>query len=299
MPVPERTVWANDPARTSGGLVALAQLNAEKMERVEDRIDAVKVIAEASGTSGRGEPDGVAGLDADGDVVDAAGTKVLPFDPDGYAELVDGKVLVDKLPAITSPNPSTVPLRRPSGALAAAAAASSDELVRLDQYQAGLLAAAPSLLGADFDIPQSSTALVASTLSRAVSVANATYRFHLLVLYDVDQAADLKLNLEGPAGATVTAMVQGVQVGATTTTHPWYGQLLTNNGAAYPFGGMGTGATTSTLSGTVAVLTIAGHVKLAATTGTLRVKVAQNVSQALKGAIKAGSTFDLALCAAA
>lgn len=154
-------------------------------------------------------------------------------------------------------------------------------------------------LTGDFLVPQSSTTFVASGVKRTNLEANTTYRFRVALMHDSHTTADIKVRLVGPAGATYRAVGQSYQVAATGAAAGWGGQELneTGGGTPLPAGGVSSTSTVSTLGGVVAPILIEGDVTIGSTAGQLEVQVAQNTAQALMGAVKASSVFDIAKCA--
>lgn len=115
------------------------------------------------------------------------------------------------------------------------------------------------------------------------AVANATYRFDLLLLHSSGTTGRFKMQFTAPAGATVSWGVIGVEVSITSSTN--VANVIMPSRLVSDILGLGGG----NLTGTTAM--IQGVLTTSSTAGNLMLQWAQNTSDAAATQVRAGSTL--------
>lgn len=166
-------------------------------------------------------------------------------------------------------------------------AVSASELAAAQTYarQADLLATARATLTADVAAP--SKTMVDTGLSATALPAGSTWLLTWTLIASGDPAADMAVAVTGPAGATVTGVIQGLAAGAGAITGGHKTEPYTTLGAvSAPIGTIGD----TVLSAVV----VSAQVVIGSTAGTVGLTVAQDVANAVATRVRAGSWMSAA-----
>lgn len=115
--------------------------------------------------------------------------------------------------------------------------------------------------------------------------ANCTYEMFLHLIYEGVSTGDLKIAFNGPAGATLDWVANGVASDQALTGQVYVGALAIGDGSPVTLGGSGAG--TSMVAQPRGILIVSG------TAGTFKLRFAQGTSNATASKIKAGSAMVL------